>query len=933
MKKKFIIIILTVITIFCLNATSLALTNLYEKVTEEKISSGVTLKNYNHFTEKGWLNINILEVNLDDTNTSVGLLTSENGLNTFQTVLEMAKNNSSIAAINGDFFSGKSTNGYTVGLSISDGELLTSTYIGNEKKDEFASFILNEDTSSFIDYFNNVITLKSRKNDTTLLIKEYNRLSTNYDTIPVIYTSAWGDKSIGSFSYLDITEMLVVNNTVKKIVCGEEGLEIPENGFVISTCGANAELLKNNFKVGDKITLDIDLGINIEKVKLAVSGGAILVKDGTIPKFSANISGTHPRTAIGISKDSKTLYLVTIDGRQKTSIGMTQTELAEFLIEKNIYTALNLDGGGSTTMVAQKLGEKYLSVINSPSDGTLRKVTNALGIFNTSKTSSLSNLIIEVSEENVFVNCERELKVKGYDKYYNPIEIDLEDITWTISGVDGKIENGKLIAGNEAGTINITAQKGKIKTTISIDILSAPNEITIEPKISHVEKNEKVKLNITAKNKNGYYASIKNSELSWKIISGDGEFLDGIYTPKKDGIHLIEVSKGFAKSYAIVEVMESKEIKIDYISNDNFKFISYPKEVTGEITKTDSNFVNLSYDFSKTDVTRAAYLRFKEPIILKENYINLSFDVITNETISDYIKIKIVDNTGSDKLIMVQRGFDASNNKLTLNIPLNNISLPAKLTDIYIGQDTKDILSKGNIKIGNLTITEKGTSKENLKLPKDIKGIDSANVQSNNSGDNTIKIALYDKIDKPVILLDKLKNAKLESTLNKNADLIILTNQVSNNEISGITKPIIKTSAYSKSSYETIDIITIDVTNGGLRNTNYTQWLNFQNDIKNSKNKNILILMKGSLDNFTDKNERTLFIDVMCELKRNTSKNIWILNEGNYTDYSMERGIRYLSVNNENFNLSEPIEVAEKTSYILITIDGNNMTYEIKNLF
>ena len=164
------------------------------------------------------------------------------------------------------------------------------------------------------------------------------------------------------------------------------------------------------------------------------------------------------------------------------------------------------------------------------------------GIFNASKKSSLSNLIIEVSEENVFVNCERELKVKGYDKYYNPVEVDIDDIKWSTSGVEGEIKDGKLIAGNQAGTIEITAQKGKAKATTYIDILSMPNEITIDPKTSYIEKNEKITFNITAKNKNGYYASIKNSELNWNIISGDGILENGIYAPSKEGIHLIEVS-------------------------------------------------------------------------------------------------------------------------------------------------------------------------------------------------------------------------------------------------------------------------------------------------------------------------------------------------------------------------------------------------------
>lgn len=930
MKKNFIILTLVIVTLFALNTTSLALTTLNETIKEEKISSGLLLKNYNRFTEKGWLNINVLEVDLEDKYTSIGLLNSEKGLNTFQTVLEMAKNNQSIAAINGDFFGGKSTNGYTVGLSASNGNLLTSTYYENASKDTFATFILDENNAPFIDYFNNVITLKSKKNDVTFAIKEYNRPSSNYDSTPVLYTSDWGEKSVGSFNYLDITEILVKDNKIKEIRTGEEGIEIPKDGFVISTCGENAEFFKNNFKVGDKVTLDITLDIDIEKIQTAISGGAILVQNGEIPKFSHNLTGSHPRTAIGISEDKKTLYLVTVDGRQKNSIGMTQTELSEFLIEKNIYTALNLDGGGSTTMVAQKLGDNFLSIINSPSDGTLRKVTNSLGVFNTSKKSSLSNLVIEVEEENVFVNCERELKVKGYDKHYNPVEIDIEDITFTTSGVSGKIENGKLIAGSDAGTIKITAKKGKATSTISIDILSAPNEITISPKTSYANKNEKVKLSVTAKNKNGYYASIKNSELNWKLLSGDGAIENSTYIPKTSGIHLIEVSAGNAKSYALIEVSETKEKVINFIENNNYNFISYPQEVTGEITKVNDNYINLNYDFTNTTATRAAYLRFNEPIELNKNALNLSFNVISPESISDYIKVKIVDNSGNDKLIMAQRGFEASNNSITLSIPLENIALPAKLTDIYVGQDTKEILSKGNIQIGNITITEKNTILKNIIPPKDIKGIDIANKKSDKQ--NTTKIAIFDEITKPTTLLEQLTKSKLENELKNNSDLIILTS--SNENITLNTKKtIIKTSSYSKTSYENTDIITIDLSNGGLRTTDYTQWLNLKQDIEISKNKNILLLMKGSLESFVDEKEKKLFIDLMCEIKRKTAKNIWVISEGNYTDYSMERGIRYLTVNNQNFNKSNPLEKATNTSYILITIDNNNLTYEIKNVF
>ena len=200
-------------------------------------------------------------------------------------------------------------------------------------------------------------------------------------------------------------------------------------------------------------------------------------------------------------------------------------------------------------------------------------------------------------------------------------------------------------------------------------------------------------------------------------------------------------------------------------------------------------------------------------------------------------------------------------------------------------------------------------------------------------GDDVFKIAIYDSINAPTLLLDKLKNAKIESSINKNSDLLILTSQENKDLLSNITVPTIHPSAYEVTSYENTEIIKINVKNGGLRNTDYTQWINLQTDIKNSNNKNILILMNGNLDNFTDESERKLFIDIMCEIKRNNNKNIWIINEGSYTDYSMERGIRYLSVNNQNFDSKKPLESSLNTSYILITIAGDTLTYEIKNVF
>ena len=91
--------------------------------------------------------------------------------------------------------------------------------------------------------------------------------------------------------------------------------------------------------------------------------------------------------------------------------------------------------------------------------------------------------------------------------------------------------------------------------------------------------------------------------------------------------------------------------------------------------------------------------------------------------------------------------------------------------------------------------------------------------------------------------------------------------------------------------------------------------------------------MNGTLDNFTDLNERLLFIDVISDLRMYYQKNIWIISYEDYTEYSMEKRIKYLSVNNTNFDTKEPIEVAENTEYILISIGKEEMTYEIKRVF
>jgi hypothetical protein len=94
--------------------------------------------------------------------------------------------------------------------------------------------------------------------------------------------------------------------------------------------------------------------------------------EGTVPRFSR---ARHPRSALGISRDSATLYVVAVDGRQQASVGMTLEELADAMIALGAYEAMNLDGGGSTALVVRD------SIVNVPSDTSgERAVGNVVAI-------------------------------------------------------------------------------------------------------------------------------------------------------------------------------------------------------------------------------------------------------------------------------------------------------------------------------------------------------------------------------------------------------------------------------------------------------------------------------------------------------------------------------------------------------------------------
>lgn len=128
----------------------------------------------------------------------------------------------------------------------------------------------------------------------------------------------------------------------------------------------------------NEITFDTAKG----KVYNAISGERLLVSKGQ-KVAGLDAQQRQPRTAVGINQNGRYVYLVVVDGREEASEGASFSELADLLISHGVYTAINLDGGGSSTMVIEGVN-KQPRLLNTPVNentvGKERAVANHLGI-------------------------------------------------------------------------------------------------------------------------------------------------------------------------------------------------------------------------------------------------------------------------------------------------------------------------------------------------------------------------------------------------------------------------------------------------------------------------------------------------------------------------------------------------------------------------
>jgi exopolysaccharide biosynthesis protein len=187
----------------------------------------------------------------------------------------------------------------------------------------------------------------------------------------------------------------VRRNRVVSVADFTGSARIPADGYVISAVGSAREWVKRNVRKGSPVKFwwrlrSLHAPNEDQKWRNAhniLGAGPQLIKRGQIDitdkqeKMAAGFAtDRHPRTALARLGSGKILFL-TVDGRQPgVSVGMSLQRLAELLREFDAVEAINLDGGGSTTMVVQD------KIVNRPSDQTgERPVSDAILVFSKPK--------------------------------------------------------------------------------------------------------------------------------------------------------------------------------------------------------------------------------------------------------------------------------------------------------------------------------------------------------------------------------------------------------------------------------------------------------------------------------------------------------------------------------------------------------------------
>jgi exopolysaccharide biosynthesis protein len=836
---------------------------LHETEFTEQIGSGITYTENMVLTENGWLPIHIIEGDLAGNGVSLSLL-SEEKTNARAALSTLAlKQADAVAAINGDFFdTGLSV---SMGPVIKDGVLLASS-IGDPG---FNTAWIDESGHLQIGgAFEETYTLNNLSSQAVLTVDLINKPYLEADRIIAYNKAGEGlpPQKSGAI-YMGVADGKVIG-----FETDASSLDIDALDFTIAAVGTNASALTASFKENQRVKLDIELDPSIESITDAFGGGSLLLENGAVPtSFSMPIAGRHPRTALGVDKSGSRFWLLAVDGRSSSAAGMTESELASYMQKLGAWNAINLDGGGSTEMLARRLGESALSIANTPSGSVERRISNAIAATSLKTNLAASDFRIDVSDKMVIAGTSRSLETLFFDKNRNPALGKVNEVEWSVNG-NGLVQSGRFYPEGPGQSIVTGTYKGN-SHSVTLLCVEDPVGIRLYPRKLSLDLNETAAMNAIIHTAEGYEVAVDFHDLSTSLPDRLGTLLGDTFTASsRASSGKVSVSLGAFTDEIPVSIGYTSFVFNDFETLGE-TFSGYPAAVSGSygldsnISKRGESSGVMTYNFSDTDATRAAYLNINHKLYSSPSHIGLW--VKGDKGGGHWLRAKITDSDGKTSTIDLARYVDWDGWRFVRASIPSSASFPVRLDKIYLVETESENKASGLIWFDDLTAFYKTPSsgKVNIQafsIPKDESLLDNA------PENPLLTISVFGKARPVSTMLDRLIHIRL-AALAETSDFALAPSPLSDELSERLKTPMIgSSSGYSPTAGTDLLVLKLDNSSKtGLRTSTAAQipWLREQ--LEKAGKKNILLSMPEPW-NFQDPLEEDLVLKWLEDYRTRT---------------------------------------------------------------
>ncbi|MGI6037283.1 MAG: phosphodiester glycosidase family protein [Limnochordia bacterium] len=637
---------------------------IYQDRNVEILGPGLQLQEIRRYLPDGWQDIFVLQAQLDEPCLSLDTLLSTK-LTERQNLEVIAQGKGAVAAVNGDFFF-MGTTGAPVGFTVAEGELIKGPSLAYPRP----SLIFYGDRAKLqIARWQAYV----QAGEGRYPIAGYNETILPPGGI-VIYDEHWAQQSPGRnavHTWLAdlIVEVVVIDGVVVEIRENLPGRGFPPGGLILTGREEGARFLLS-LAPGQSIDLQWKLTPALEEIKTAVSGYNLLVEKGRpTGNYPPSLGGIHPRTAVGLDATGRLLTMVVVDGRSPHRRGMTLDELAEFMVEIGVWQALNLDGGGSSSMVVRKAGQAEAQLLNAPPGG-MRPIPNGLGFSYVGKTSPIRRLHVDtlypqeelgdelrlIQGEPIVVplNGRRTFRVTGLDRYHNPTPLPAEAVSWSVFPQSrGKFIAPGVFLGQESGPALIHVayqnQGHQVNFVASVSISQPLERLTAQPQGLTLLPGAEERIQLKGWDAAGYPCLIEGADIQWEIPGKLGS-IDG------DSFRAQGRGRGtIIASFSGLQVDIPVEIGAGMVplASPNWSARGHPQAlVPAEVSYGPPPKeglpagIGLDYDFRQKAPTRAAYVRPEEPFFLPNEVLGIGLWVWGEEGNGHWLRAQVRDGVG-----------------------------------------------------------------------------------------------------------------------------------------------------------------------------------------------------------------------------------------------------------------------------------------------